>query len=102
MQRWLAGLKKSPTVLFRAAHMLRKKMATSPFEITLEEEAFYNIFIKAAAPGGVKTNNFVINDMGVGFTLAENPDYILLKVVSGLKLKAGNHRGKNHQIVGLD
>jgi mannan endo-1,4-beta-mannosidase len=64
------------------------------FDITLEEEAFYNIFIKAAAPGGVKTNNFVINEMGVGFTLAENPDYILLKVVSGLKLKAGKHQVK--------
>lgn len=63
-------------------------------DITLEEEAFYNIFIKAAAPGGVKTNNFVINDMGVGFTLAENQDYVLLKVVSGLKLKAGKHEVK--------
>jgi mannan endo-1,4-beta-mannosidase len=86
-----SGAEKIANSALSGGSYVAQKEGNLTFEITLEEEAFYNIFIKAAAPGGVKTNNFVINDMGVGFTLAENPDYILLKVVSGLKLKAGKH-----------
>ena len=63
-------------------------------DLSLAEEGFYNIYIFAAAPNGVKTNNFLIDGQGVSFTLEENSDYIMQRVVSSVKLKAGNHQVK--------
>ena len=79
---------------FSGGYYVAQNEGNLTLSLTLEEEGFYNIFLYAAAPNGVKTNNFLIDGMGVGFTLSENPNYILLKVVSSLKLKAGQHEVK--------
>ncbi|MGM0622086.1 MAG: glycosyl hydrolase [Bacteroidota bacterium] len=61
------------------------------FSVTLEEENFFNIYIRAAAPHGDKINTFIIDDARVDFSLSQNNSYISLKVVSNLKLDAGEH-----------
>ncbi len=64
------------------------------FEINLPEESTYNISIQAAAPHGEKTNLFSIDDKNVEFYLPNNSPYVLLTVVSGIKLSAGKHQMK--------
>ena len=64
------------------------------FDLSLDQEGFYNIFVYAASPGGDKINNFAIDGMNVDFGLSLNTQFISKKVVSSLKLKAGNHQVK--------
>src|SRR6056297_699936 len=61
------------------------------FDIDLDEEAFYKIYVHAASPYGKKTNTFSINNARVDFTLSKNTQFISQKVVSSLKLAEGNH-----------
>lgn len=61
------------------------------FTINLTEEAFYHIYLRAAAPGGKKINSFSVDGSTVDFTVEQNANYVLLKVVSSYKLSAGNH-----------
>jgi len=64
------------------------------FDLSLAEEGFYNISVYAAAPGGNKVNKFSIDGMNIDFSLSLNSNYVLQKVVSSLKLKAGKHQVK--------
>ncbi len=59
--------------------------------VALSEEGFYNIYISASAPGGDKINNFSINGLNVDFGFSQNQNFVVKKVVSSFKLKAGNH-----------
>ena len=63
-------------------------------DFNLDQEGFYNIYINAASPGGDKINNFSIDGMNVDFGFSVNTAFISKKVVSSLKLKAGNHEVK--------
>ena len=63
-------------------------------DFTLDQEGFYNIYINAASPGGDKINNFSIDGMNLDFGFSTNTEFISKKVVSSLKLKAGNHQLK--------
>jgi mannan endo-1,4-beta-mannosidase len=63
-------------------------------DLSLDQEGFYNIYINAAAPGGDKINNFSIDGMNVDFGFSLNTAFVSKKVVSSLKLKAGNHQVK--------
>lgn len=63
-------------------------------DLSLDQEGFYNIYIHAAAPGGDKINNFSIDGMNVDFGFTLNTAYVSKKVVSSLKLTAGNHQVK--------
>ncbi len=62
------------------------------WNITIEEEGFYEIYLIAASPSGNKTNTFSIDGASVDFTLAQNSEYISRKVVSSLKLTEGEHK----------
>ncbi len=64
------------------------------FDLSLDQEGFYNIYVYAASPGGDKINNFAIDGMNVDFGLSVNTQFISKKVVSSLKLEAGNHQVK--------
>ncbi len=69
-----------------------QKEGNLSWEVTLEQEGYYNIYVFVAAPNGGKTNNFVIDGQSVSFTLEANQEYVLLKVVSSQKLKPGVHQ----------
>jgi mannan endo-1,4-beta-mannosidase len=60
------------------------------FTVTLPAEGFFNILIYAAAPHGNKINVFSVNENTIDFATT-TLDYTSLKIVSGLKLPAGNH-----------
>lgn len=64
------------------------------FDVTLDDEAFYNIYVHAAAPSGKKTNTFSIDGANVDFTLQQNSSFTSVKVVSALKLSEGDHQVK--------
>lgn len=61
------------------------------FNIRFETEGTYNIYIQVASPNGFKANNLAINGSAVTFTTDQNNSYIKLKVVSFIKLAAGDH-----------
>ncbi|MCC9137597.1 glycosyl hydrolase [Pontibacter silvestris] len=61
------------------------------FNISLTEEAFYNIYIVASSPGGEKTNIISVDDTSADFQLVQNSEYTRHKVVNTYKLAAGDH-----------
>lgn len=61
------------------------------FNIKFETEGTYNIYIQVASPNGFKANNLVVDGSAVTFTTDQNNSYIKLKVVSFIKLAAGDH-----------
>ena len=61
------------------------------FNLTLAEEASYNIYIQVASPNGIKANNLVVDGNTVTFNTSLNSSYIHLKAVSFLRLTAGVH-----------
>ena len=62
------------------------------FNLTLTEEASYNIYIHVASPNGYKENNLLVDGNSVTFSASQNSSYIHLKVVSFLKLASGAHK----------
>ncbi len=62
------------------------------FDINVETEGTYNIYIQVASPAGFKANNFSIDGSSVTFSTDQNANYIRLKVVSFVKLAAGTHK----------
>lgn len=62
------------------------------FNLNLDTEATYNIYIQVAAPYGDKINRLVIDGTSVDFSTLNNSQYIRLKAVSYLKLAAGAHK----------
>lgn len=64
------------------------------FTVTIPTEGFYNIYIRAAAPGGNKINKFEIGGNSLDFSLKQNNQYITLQLVSAQKLPAGQQQVK--------
>ena len=75
-------------------YYVAQKEGSLEFAVTTEEENFFNIYIHAASPNGDKINTFIIDDARVDFSLSQNSSFISLKVVSNLKLEAGEHTVK--------
>ena len=75
-------------------YYVEQREGSLTFDVVLDEDAYYNIFIHASSPNGNKINIFSINDASIDFTLAQNDSLISLKVVSNLKLSAGSHTVK--------
>lgn len=61
------------------------------FTVTLAEEGFYSISIRASAPHGDKTNSISVNGNSAHFFLAANTQFASYKIVNTLKLQAGEH-----------
>ncbi len=61
------------------------------WNIELEEEAFYNIYIHAASPNGSKTNTLSVDNSEVTFNYPLEPAYTSVSAVSSLKLAEGAH-----------
>ena len=59
------------------------------FEVTIQKEGFYNLFINASAPGGDKINKLQIDGNTLDFSLVRNDAYTTLKLISAQKLPAG-------------
>lgn len=70
---------------------VEQKEGNLSFDIDLTEAGFYSFTIRAAALGGEKTNTLRIDDQATSFFLKANSQYKNLKIVSALKLTAGNH-----------
>ncbi|GAA4438693.1 glycosyl hydrolase [Pontibacter saemangeumensis] len=64
------------------------------FAVTLPQEGFYSIYIKAASPAGDKINRFEIDGSTLDFSLKKENAYTTLKLVSAQKLSAGQHQVK--------
>ncbi len=64
------------------------------FNITLDEEAYYSIYVHASSPSGKKTNIFSIDGDNVEFTLEQNSSFVSKEVVSVFKLIDGEHQIK--------
>ncbi len=64
------------------------------FNLSFATEGTYNIYIQVASPSGFKANNFSVDGSSVTFSTDQNSSYIQLKVVSFLKLSAGDHQVK--------
>lgn len=64
------------------------------FAVTIPEEGFYNIYIKAASPAGDKINKFELGGNTMDFSLKKDNAYTTLKLVSAQKLAAGQHQVK--------
>ena len=88
------GAEKTANTSSSGGFYVAQKDGNLTFDLSIQEEGFYNISVYAAAPGGNKINKFSIDGMSVDFSLLLNTNYVLQKVVSSLKLKAGNHQVK--------
>ena len=62
------------------------------FPVSVAEQGFYNITIRAAAPNGDKTNVIAVNGTSSDFFLPKNVQYVSLKVVNTLKLEPGEYQ----------
>ncbi|MFW5822705.1 MAG: glycosyl hydrolase [Tangfeifania sp.] len=72
-------------------YYVAQKEGNLTFNINIENEAYYNIFIHAASPHDDKINTLWLDGEQVDFSLSQNQDYISLKVISNLKLSKGEH-----------
>ncbi|MFW6246365.1 MAG: glycosyl hydrolase [Tangfeifania sp.] len=72
-------------------YYVAQKEGNLTFDINIENEAYYNIFIHAASPHDDKINTLWLDGEQVDFSLSQNQDYISLKVISNLKLSKGEH-----------
>lgn len=72
-------------------YYVAQKDGSLHYTFKTEEDAYYNIYIQAAAPGGTKTNIFSIDGAATQFTLNQNSAFLSQKIVSVQKLKAGVH-----------
>ncbi|MBN2635682.1 MAG: T9SS type A sorting domain-containing protein [Prolixibacteraceae bacterium] len=72
-------------------YYVAQKDGSLHYTFKTEEDAYYNIYIQAAAPSGTKTNIFSIDGAATQFTLNQNSAFLSQKIVSVQKLKAGVH-----------
>lgn len=72
-------------------YYVAQKDGSLHYTFKTEEDAYYNIYIQAAAPSGTKTNIFSIDGAAAQFTLNQNSAFLSQKIVSVQKLKAGVH-----------
>lgn len=75
-------------------YYVEQKSGSLTFDIAIDEEAFYDIYIQAAAPSGNKTNIFSVDGANIEFKLLQNDTLKRFKVISSLKLLAGSHTVK--------
>lgn len=59
--------------------------------LNVATEEFYDIYIRAAAPNGEKTNNIVVDGTSTSFTLQQNSTYQDYKLISTQRLRTGAH-----------
>lgn len=75
------------------------------FNLNIETEGFYHIYIQVASPSGFKTNNLIVDGVSFSFSTDQNSSYIRLKAGSFLKLAAGAHKvqiTKNWGMINID
>jgi mannan endo-1,4-beta-mannosidase len=88
------GAKKVSGTSASGGYYVAQEEGNLTFNITIEEEAFYNIYIRVASPHGEKINTFSIDGQQVDFSTSKNSQFISLKVVSTCKLAAGDYVAK--------
>lgn len=88
------GAKKIANGVASGGYYVAQEEGNLTFEISLEEESFYNIYIRVASPHGDKINTFSIDGQQVDFSTSKNSQFISLKVVSTYKLAAGDYMAK--------
>lgn len=88
------GAKKISSTAASGGYYVAQEEGNLTFNITIEEEAFYNIYVRAAAPYGDKINTFSIDGQQVDFSISESSQFISLKVVSTYELTAGDYVAK--------
>lgn len=71
---------------------VEQKEGSLAFDLPIEQEGFYNIVLNAAAPGGDKTNIVSVNGTSSDFFLAKSSQFQNYRIVSTLKLPAGQHK----------
>lgn len=71
-----------------------QKGGSLTFTVSIEEDAWYDVYITAAAPGGKKTNILAFENGDIGFTFQQNSAFVTIKAASYIKLKAGEHTVK--------
>jgi len=72
-------------------YFVAQKEGSLTFDFSISEEAYFDIYIRAASPHGDKINTLWLDGEQVDFSLSQNSSYISLKVISSLKLTDGNH-----------
>ncbi|SHE32495.1 mannan endo-1,4-beta-mannosidase [Mariniphaga anaerophila] len=88
------GAKKVASSAASGGYYVAQQEGNLTFSINLEEESYYDIFVHAASPSGFKANTFSINGQSINFSFEQNSQFSSLKVISGLKLAAGNHTAR--------
>ncbi|MGC9355368.1 MAG: glycosyl hydrolase [Mariniphaga sp.] len=88
------GAKKISSTAASGGYYVAQEEGNLTFNITIEKEAFYNIYIRAAAPHGDKINTFSIDGQQIDFSISKSSQFISLKVVSTYKLAAGDYVAK--------
>lgn len=84
------GAVKQALVSASGGYIVAQQEGSLAFTVSLDA-GNYNIYICAASPSGNKINRFAIDGSSIDFSLEQNASYIKLKVISNLKLDAGNH-----------
>ncbi len=85
------GAVKIASAICSGGYYVSQKDGALHFTFKTDTEAYYNIYIQAASPNGAKTNIFSIDGFSTQFTLSQNAAFVLQKIVSVQKLKAGVH-----------
>jgi mannan endo-1,4-beta-mannosidase len=62
------------------------------FNLNFADQGYYNVYIKVASPNGDKYNLFAVDGTSIGFSTTNGSVYQYLKVISSLKLSAGDHK----------
>jgi mannan endo-1,4-beta-mannosidase len=88
------GAKKVSSATASGGFFVAQEDGNLTFSVTLEEESFYNIYIRVASPYDDKINTFSIDGQQVDFFTSKNSQFISLKVVSTYKLAAGDYEAK--------
>ena len=87
----LNGAVKIASSLCSGGYYVAQKDGSMHYTFKTDEDAYYNIYIQAAAPSGTKTNIFSIDGAATQFTINQNSAFLSQKIVSAQKLKAGVH-----------
>lgn len=73
-------------------HSVAQREGSLVFTVSFPKEGFYNISLRAAAPSGEKTNILEIGGNTLNFKLAQNSQYVTLRLVSAQRFPAGTQK----------
>lgn len=85
------GAKKVSSSLASGGYYVAQGEGNLTFDIDIESESSFNIYIKVASPNGIKSNILRVDGSSINFNTNHN-SYINLKVASFVKLKKGAHK----------